>query len=112
MFSGLLINVKRICAKIGSWLGNFSVYVPHGVMGSKTLLMLFFFRRKIDSLRERYASFKLATPEKMLLLTGKFRKACLYDEIPVIFFNLGAWGAAKTRVCLFVFPLGSLKQWG
>ena len=47
MFSGLLINVKRICAKIGSWLGNFSVYVPHGVMGSKILLMLFFFEENL-----------------------------------------------------------------
>ena len=46
MFGGLLTNVKRICAKIGSWLGNFSVYVPHGVMGSKTLLMSIFFEEK------------------------------------------------------------------
>ena len=74
--------------------------------GFENLINVNFFRRKIYSLPERHASFKLATPEKMLLLTGKFRK---YDEIPAIFFNLGAWSAAKTRECLLRFSALKLK---
>ena len=77
--------------------------------GFENLINVNFFRRKIYSLPERHASFKLATPEKMLLLTGKFRK---YDEIPAIFFNLGAWRAAKTRVCLLRFSALKLKAVG
>ena len=48
----------------------------------------------------------------MLLLTGKFRRAYLNDEIPTIFFNLGAWSAAKTRACFLRFSALKLKAVG
>ena len=94
-------------------LGSEISYVRHGNKGLENLINVNFDEEKIGSPRERYASFKLVTPEKMSLLTGKIRKAYLNDEIPAgIFFNLRAWSAAKTRTCLLRFPALKLKAIG
>ena len=84
--------------------------VPRGNKGFENLNVNFV-RKKTDSPLEHYTSFPLMKINSCYLSTGKIEKAYLVrnffvylnDEIPAIFFKLGAWRAAKTRACLLRF---------